>query len=106
MADIINGSGRVLLTASEATLYTTHATNQSTLVEIDLSNTSVLPVTVRISIGADSATTRIIPDVTVPANGKYQWKGQEEVGTSVNIRGSASTTSVINANITVVETSL
>lgn len=103
--DNINGSGRVLLTASEATIFTTHASNATTLVEIDFANTSTLPVTVRVSVGTDSATTRIIPDVTVPAKGKYQWKGQEKVGTAVNIRGSASTTSVINCNVTVVESS-
>lgn len=103
--DTIQSSGRVLLSASEATLYTTHATNQSILVEIDFANTSSLPVTVRVSIGTDSVTTRLIPDVTVPAHGKYQWKGQEEVGTSVNIRGSASTASVVNCNISCVETS-
>lgn len=103
--DTINGSGRVLLSGSEATIFTTHASNQSTLVEISLSNTSSLPVTARISIGTDSATTRIVPDVTVPARGIFQWKGQEKVGTAVNIRGSAATASVINCNVTCVESS-
>lgn len=103
MADTINGSGRVLLTASSATVFTTHASAITTLIEIDLSNTSSTATTARISLGTDSATTRLIPDVTIPANGKYQWKGQEKVGTAVTIKGQAGTTNVVNVNVTVVE---
>lgn len=102
MADLIGGSARTLLTTSEATIFTTDGSLSTVLVEIDLANTSATDATARISIGADSATTRIIPDMTVPANGKIQWKGQLPVGTSVNIRGSAATTNVVNVGITVV----
>jgi hypothetical protein len=87
--------GPILLTNSSVTLYTVPAATTLIIRNIIIANTSAGAVTVRLSIGADAAGTRILPDVSIPANSVFDWSGFLVLATGQTLRGQAGTTNLL-----------
>lgn len=94
--------GPMLLTNSSVTLYTVPAATQAIVRSIHIANTSGTAATARLSIGADAAGTRWLPDYSVPANGTYDWSGFLPVAAAETIRGQSGTTNVLAITVSAI----
>jgi hypothetical protein len=91
-------------TLLSATVHTTLTTSPAAgskwiIRHIHFENTDSTARTVRLSIGADTVTTRIVADETVAANSSLDKYGIWEVPASTIIEGSASVVSVVNVTL-------
>lgn len=96
-------AGPLLLTTAEQTLYTVPASTTAIVRGIRIANTSAAAVTVKLSIGADAAGTRLMSDVPIPANSVYDWSGFLVLATANTLRGQAGTTNVLTITVSGVE---
>lgn len=87
--------GPILLTNSSVTLYTVPALTQAIVRNIIVANTSATAATARLSIGVDAAGTRILPEVSIPANSVYDWSGFLVMEAAETLRGQSGTTDVL-----------
>jgi hypothetical protein len=87
--------GPILLTNSSVTLYTVPGSTKAIVRNIIIANTSATAATARLSIGADAAGTRILPEVSIPANSVYDWSGFLVLNAGDTIRGQSGTTNVL-----------
>lgn len=91
--------GPTLLTNTTATLYTVPALTIAILRNIHIANTSGTAATVKLSIGVDAAGSRLLGDLSVAANGTYDWSGFMPVAAAETIRGHSGTTNVLAITI-------
>jgi hypothetical protein len=96
-------AGPTLLTGTEATLYTVPADTTAILRHIRLANSTATAATVRLSIGAYAAGTALLGDVSIPANGTYDWSGFAVLAAAETLRGSAGTTNALAVTVSGVE---
>lgn len=94
--------GPILLTNSSVTLYTVPSSTQAIVRLIHIANTSGTAATVKLSIGADAAGTRLLGDLSIAANGTYDWSGFLPVAAAETIRGQSGTTNVLNITVSAV----
>lgn len=94
--------GPILLTSSSVTLYTVPASTTVIVRSIHIANTSGTAATARLSIGADAAGTRWLPDYSVPANGTYDWSGFLTLVAAETLRGQSGTTNVLTITVSAV----
>lgn len=67
--------GPALLSGSAATVYTVPALTTAILRNIHAANTDSSARTLTVSIGSDAAGTRLLPALSIPAAGTYDWSG-------------------------------
>ena len=91
--------GPTLLTNSSVTLYTVPAATTVIVRNILIANTSATAATARLSIGADAAGTRILPDISIPANSVYDWSGFLVLAAAQVLAGQSGTTNVLAITI-------
>lgn len=91
--------GPTLLTNSSATLYTVPGSTQAIVRSIIIANTSGSAATARVSIGVDAAGTRIIPDISIPANSMFEWSGFLVMAAAETLRGESGTTNVLAISV-------
>lgn len=91
--------GPILLTSSSVTLYTVPGATTAILRNIHIANTSGTAATARLSIGADAAGTRLLGDLSIPANSTYDWSGFMPVAAVETIRGQSGTTNVLTITV-------
>jgi hypothetical protein len=83
------------ITASDATAFTSHASNRTIILTIILANTSAAVVKVKLGLGATYATTNsICPEVAILPNSRHVIKGPIVMGLSENFRALADATGV------------
>ncbi len=90
-----------LLTNAAATVFTNVSGDETLVQQVRFANTSGATVTVNLSFGADSTTTRIVPGVSLTANSvldHFFSPGIPLTGTQT-LQAFASTTSVVNLSI-------
>lgn len=105
MADVPKRlAGPVLLTNSTATLYTVPGSTTTIIRNIHIANTSGSAATVKLSIGADAAGTRLLGDLSIPANGTYDWSGFAVMEATELLKGHSGTTNVLTITVSGVET--
>lgn len=91
--------GPILLTNSSVTLYTVPAATIAILLRIHIANTSGTAATVKLSIGADAAGTRLLGDKSVAANDTYDYSTFLPLTAAEEIRGQSGTTNVLTITI-------
>ena len=94
--------GPMLLTNSSATLYTVPGGTTAIVRLIHIANTSGSAATVKLSIGADAAGTRFLGDLSIAANGTYDWSGFLPVEAAELIKGHSGTNNVLNITVAAV----
>jgi hypothetical protein len=94
--------GPMLLTNSTVTLYTVPAATQAIVRSIHIANTSGTAATVKLSIGADAAGTRLLGDFSIPANGTYDWSGFIPLNATELLKGHSGTTNVLSITVSAV----
>lgn len=94
--------GPTLLTNTTATLYTVPGSTQAILRNIIIANTSGTAATARLSIGVDAAGTRILPEVSIPANSIFEWSGFLVMEAAETLRGHSGTTNVLAITVSAV----
>lgn len=97
--------GPMLLTNAEQTLYTVPGATQAIIRSIHIANTSGGAATVKLSIGADAAGTRLLGDVSIAANVVYDWNGLLVMEAAETLRGQAGTTNVLAITVSGIEVS-
>lgn len=92
------GQGQVATSPSFTTLRTTPTHARDIVKSIDVANNNALPITVSVYLvgSGDSpdSTNRLVPAVTIPANGIFQWTGTQVIDAAATIQANASTTGV------------
>lgn len=95
--------GPTLLTGAAATQYTVPSATTTTVRGIKVTNTTGIPATLFISIGADAAGTRIYSGVSVPGNGSLDWSGYLVLSVGEIIQAYSGTASALTLTISGVE---
>jgi hypothetical protein len=88
---------------SEETLYTVPAATTAILRNIHIANTTSSAATIKLSIGADAAGTRILSDLSVPANGTYDWSGFLVLAATETLRATGGTNNALTLTASGVE---
>jgi hypothetical protein len=94
--------GPILLTNSSVTLYTVPSSTTAILRSIHIANTSGSAATVKLSIGADAAGTRLLGDYSIAANATYDWSGFIPLAAAETFRGQSGTTNVLTITVSAV----
>ncbi len=97
------GRGQIDTTPTKTTVYTTPASTRTIVKTIDLCNTSTGGLTVTVYLvqsgGTAGATNTLIPTITIPINGYYQWTGAQVLNAGDTIQATASGAGItINAS--------
>lgn len=103
MADTGKRIGPTQLTNSAVTQYTVPSATTFHLRDIEVANTTGSDRTVTLSIGADAAGTRLLPGLTVKANGLLQWQGYVALAATEIIQAYADSGSALTLTISGVE---
>lgn len=104
MADTAKRWGPTLITSAEVTLITVGGSATVVVRNINITNTDSTARTFKMSIGADAAGTRIFDDISVAPDSTFTWTGFLALNASDTLRAQASTTNVLTATISGVET--
>jgi len=96
--------GPTQLSGSTATLYTVPGGTKAILRHIRMINTSNATVnSIKLSIGADAAGTRIIPDLSLSKGASYDWSGFMVMDAAELLKGQAGTASAITIIVSGIE---
>ena len=96
-------AGPVLLTGSEATLYTVPASTTAILRGLRVVNNDTATVNLTLSIGADAAGTRLYSAFGLTAKSVHDWSGFMVLAAAETLRGFASATNVLTVTVSGVE---
>lgn len=88
---------------SEVTLYTVPGATTAIIRNIHIANTTGTAATIKMSIGADAAGTRILGDLSIPANGTYDWSGFMVLAAAETLRATGGTNNALTATVSGVE---
>jgi len=97
------GRGAISASPTVDTIYTTPSGIRSIVKDIDLSNTTAAAINVTVYLvesgGSPGAANTLIPNVSVPGYGIFQWSGSQVLNAGDSIRTTASAAgSTINAS--------
>jgi hypothetical protein len=97
------GRGAVDTTPTLTTVYTVPTLTRAIVKTIDLCNTTAAALTVTVYLveagGTAGASNTLIPGVTIPPNGVFQWTGTQILNASDKIQATASGAGItINAS--------
>lgn len=88
---------------AEETLYTAGGSTVAIIRNIHICNTTAAGATIKMSIGADAAGTRIMSDVRVEAYSMYDWSGFLVLGNSETLRAQSGTADALTVTVSGVE---
>lgn len=88
---------------STTTLYTVPGSTTAIVRNIHIANTTSSAASIKMSIGADSAATRILGDTVIPANGTYDWSGFMVLATGETLRATGGTNNALTVTVSGVE---
>ena len=88
---------------SEETLYTVPGSTTAIIRNIHIANTTTSAAAIKMSIGADAAGTRILGDLSVPANGTYDWSGFMVLAAGETLRATGGTNNALTVTVSGVE---
>lgn len=86
----------------EDTLYTVPGATTAIIRNIHIANTSGTAATLKLGIGADAVGTRLLGDVSIPANGTYDWSGFLVMAATETLRATAGTDNVLTITVSAV----
>lgn len=92
MADAGTRIGPTAIGATETTLVTVAASTTLHLLHFRIVNTTAGALTVKMSVGADAAGTRLLDDPSIPADGFLDWTGFLVLATGETLRATGSGT--------------
>lgn len=95
--------GPALVANSEGTLYTVPGVTTAILRNIHIVNTTATAATIKMSIGADAAGTRILGDLSIPANSVYDWSCFLVMAAAETLRATGGTNNALTATVSGVE---
>lgn len=90
---------------STTTLYTVPGSTKAIIRNIHIANTTGTAATIKMSIGADSAATRILGDLSIPAAGTYDWSGFMVLEAGETLRATGGTNNALTVTVSGVEVS-
>jgi hypothetical protein len=96
-------AGPTQITSGEVTFFTNGGSTVAIIRHIHICNTTANGATVKMSIGADSAATRIMSDVRIEAYSTYDWSGFLVLGNSESLRAQSGTNNALTAVVSGVE---
>lgn len=96
--------GPISLPNSATTLYTVPALTTATIRNIHIANATGTAATLKMSIGADAAGTRILSDFSVPADGFLDWSGFLVLAAAETLRATGGTNNALTITVSGVET--
>lgn len=90
---------------SEVTLYTVPALTTGIVRHIGICNTTGSAATIKMSIGADAAATRILSDLSIAANSYFDWTGFLVLAAAETLRATGGTNNALTVTVSGVEVS-
>ena len=90
---------------STTTMYTVPSSTKAILRNIHIANTTGTAASIKMSIGADAAGTRILGDTVIPANGTYDWTGFMVMEAGETLRATGGTNNALTVTVSGVEAS-
>ena len=87
------------------TLYTVPALTTAIIRNIHIANTTGSAATIKMSIGADAAGTRLLGDVSIPAAGTYDYDGFMVLAAAETLRATGGTNNALTVTVSGVEVS-
>jgi len=88
---------------STTTMYTVPGSTTAIIRNIHIANTTTSAASIKMSIGADAAGTRILGDLVVPANGTYDWSGFMVLAAGETLRATGGTNNALTVTVSGVE---
>jgi len=88
---------------STTTMYTVPGSTKAIIRNIHIANTTTSQASIKMSIGADSAATRILGDLPIPANGTYDWSGFMVLEAGETLRATGGTNNALTVTVSGVE---
>ncbi|MES0445004.1 MAG: hypothetical protein ABUJ92_00525 [Desulfobacterales bacterium] len=84
--------GQAAITVATATLYTVPAITRSFVKDLDIANTTAAAISVNVFIGAGAASdaNTLVPNVSIPANSIFYWRGSQIINATDTIQTNAS----------------
>lgn len=104
MTDTAKRIGPSSVANTETTLYTVPASTTTIIRSIRVANTTASAATLKMSIGADAAGTRLLPDLSIPPNSVYLEDGFLAVMTAAEtLRATGGTNNALTVTVNGVE---
>ena len=88
---------------SATTMYTVPGSTKAIIRNIHIANTTNTAATIKMSIGADAAGTRILGDLSIPAFGTYDWSGFMVLEAGETLRATGGTNNALTVTVSGVE---
>lgn len=105
MTDTAKRIGPASIANAEGTLYTCPAATTAMIQWIHIANVTGSPATVKLSVGADAVGTRLLPDLSIPANSTYDWTGFLPLAAAETLRATGGTNNALTFTAGAVEVS-
>ena len=88
------GRGQLAVSPTLTTVYTTPAARRTIVKTLDMCNTTTGAITVSVYLvesgGTAGAANKLVSNITLPANGYYQWTGAQVLHAGDTIQASSS----------------
>jgi hypothetical protein len=105
MANLAARSGPISIGDSATTVHTTNTDEQFIVRNMHIANVTGTAATLKLSIGADAIGTRLLGDVSIPANGTYDWSGFLVLESTETLQATGGTDDALTITVSGVEVS-